>query len=55
MRTLIYVMFRGQFRFGGGHPMPGYAIWVQWMVLFAAWGICLFVLTRKVRAYEVVR
>jgi len=55
MRFLVYNMFREPIGFGGGNQMTAFAILVHWLTLFAAWGICLFVLTRKVRAYEVVR
>jgi ABC-2 type transport system permease protein len=54
MRALVYHMFR-EVPPGFSGPMPALALWVQWAVLFFAWAVCLFVLTRKVRAYEVVR
>src|SRR5215467_631946 len=37
LRALVYTMFREPLGIGGGHPMPTYALWVQWAVLFLAW------------------
>ena len=35
--------------------LDGPPVWVAWLALFAIIGLCIWMLNKKIRAYEVVR
>jgi ABC-2 type transport system permease protein len=52
IRHLIRIVHSWAFRLD---PVQGPPVWVAWLALFAIIGLCLWMLNRKIRAYEVVR
>ena len=52
IRHLIRTVHASAFRLD---PVDGPPVWVAWLALLAIIGVCLWMLNRKIRAYEVVR
>ena len=52
IRRLIWIVWNSAF---GLEPVQGPPAWVAWLALISIIGLCLWMLNRKIRAYEVVK